>query len=80
MDKQDDEVKTCTIANEYPAYRDQPVLTKSAYSWLEGRQKQDNAEHFWRVHDKIYDLKKFAYTHPGGKEWIQLTKVIATGS
>ena len=69
----DKEVKSCTIANQYPTYRDK--FLKSAYSWLVEKKKQDNAERFWRVHDKIYDLKTFAASHPGGNQWIQITKV-----
>ena len=65
--------KSCTIANQYPTYRDKFV--KSVYSWLEEKQIQDNAESYWRIHDKIYDLNEFAAKHPGGKEWIQITKV-----
>lgn len=69
----DTELKSCTIANQYPKYRDK--LIKSSYSWLEEKQTQDYAEKFWRVHDKIYDLKDFADKHPGGKEWILITRV-----
>lgn len=28
----------------------------------------------WRVHDKLYDLTDFIERHPGGSEWISLTK------
>lgn len=28
----------------------------------------------WRIHDKLYDLSKFANNHPGGKFWIAGTK------
>lgn len=37
------------------------------YSWLEGKQIDDNAEGLWRVHDKLYDLSDFAKRHPGGE-------------
>lgn len=73
MDHTEPQLKSCTIANQYPKYRDN--VFKSVYSWLEEKQKQDNAERYWRVHDKIYDLNEFAAKHPGGKEWIQITKV-----
>jgi cytochrome b involved in lipid metabolism len=43
-------------------------------SWLEGKRTEDNAETLWRVHDKIYDLTNFIKLHPGGNEWIELTK------
>lgn len=45
-------------------------------SWLESRRTDDNAEGFWRVHDSLYDLNEFVNRHPGGADWIKLTKVI----
>lgn len=44
------------------------------YSWLDGRRREDGAEGLWRIHDKLYDLGKFAKNHPGGKFWIEETK------
>jgi cytochrome b involved in lipid metabolism len=29
---------------------------------------------FFRIHDKLYDLNSFVEKHPGGKDWISLTK------
>jgi cytochrome b involved in lipid metabolism len=29
----------------------------------------------WRVHDALYDLSSFVDVHPGGSEWLRLTKV-----
>jgi hypothetical protein len=29
----------------------------------------------WRVHDALYDLSSFISVHPGGSEWLRLTKV-----
>lgn len=46
------------------------------YSWFEGKQIDDNAEGLWRVHDKLYDLTAFVKQHPGGSEWLELTKGI----
>lgn len=34
----------------------------------------DNAEGLWRVHNKIYDLTNFVSSHPGGAEWLEITK------
>lgn len=45
-------------------------------SWLESRRNDDNAEGLWRVHDSLYDLNVFVNRHPGGADWIKLTKVI----
>lgn len=43
---------------------------------MQSRQKDDNAEGLWRVHDTLYDLTNFISLHPGGADWIKLTKVI----
>jgi hypothetical protein len=66
-------VKYTTIVNKYPSFRDDVI--KGCWKWLEGRREDDNAEGLWRVHNKLYNLKDFAVKHPGGKEWIYLTKV-----
>ncbi|CAH0605493.1 unnamed protein product [Chrysodeixis includens] len=34
----------------------------------------DGAEGLWRIHDKLYDLTSFIKRHPGGEEWLELTK------
>lgn len=56
----------------YPSGRDAPM--KSAYGFLKGRQKDDGAEGLWRIRNGLYDLENFAKSHPGGAEWIRLTK------
>ncbi|KAL7303600.1 hypothetical protein TKK_0003755 [Trichogramma kaykai] len=56
----------------YPSGRDH--FLKTAWGFLEGRRKDDGAEGLWRVHDGLYDLESFAATHPGGAEWIAMTK------
>lgn len=61
-----------TISNKYPTFRDEPV--KSVYRWLEGKCHDDGAEGLWRIHDALYDLTEFVERHPGGPEWIKLTK------
>lgn len=58
---------------KYPSLRDYPE--RSADTWLQGKILDDNAEGLWRVHNKIYDLTPFLNTHPGGRSWLQLTKV-----
>lgn len=45
------------------------------FRWLQSRQKDDNAEGLWRVHDHLYDLTDFINLHPGGVDWIKLTEV-----
>ncbi|XP_055706560.1 cytochrome b5-related protein-like isoform X2 [Phlebotomus papatasi] len=34
----------------------------------------DGAEGLWRVHDGIYDLTDFVERHPGGREWLEMTR------
>lgn len=45
------------------------------HRWLQSRKQDDNAEGLWRVHDTLYDLSGFIDWHPGGGDWIKLTKV-----
>ena len=56
-----------------PALRESPP--KSAELFLEDKRRDDGAEGLWRVHDDIYDLSSFVQNHPGGSEWLRLTKV-----
>lgn len=42
--------------------------------WLEGKRIDDNAEGLWRIHDKLYDVTDFIQRHPGGAEWLEMTK------
>ncbi|OAD59365.1 Cytochrome b5-related protein [Eufriesea mexicana] len=44
------------------------------YSFLESRRKIDGAENLWRIDNNLYDLEGFAKVHPGGEEWIRLTR------
>lgn len=47
---------------------------QTAYSFLEARRQIDAAEGLWRIRNNLYDLEGFAKFHPGGAEWIRLTK------
>lgn len=67
-------VRFTTVLNKYPTFRDDPI--NGCWKWLKGRRADDNAEGFWRVHDKLYDLRDFKKKHPGGREWLTLTEVI----
>lgn len=49
---------------------------KSADDWIEARQNDDGAEGLWRVHDGLYDLENWIPKHPGGSQWLQITKVV----
>ncbi|XP_066246438.1 cytochrome b5-related protein-like [Euwallacea similis] len=47
---------------------------QSVDMWLEDKVGTDNAEGLWRVHNGIYDLTEFVHKHPGGSEWLELSK------
>lgn len=55
-----------------PTLRETPP--KSAELFLKDKQRDDGAEGLWRVHDDLYDLSSFVDNHPGGSEWLRLTK------
>lgn len=57
----------------YPSLRDNPL--RSPGDWLQGKIIDDNTQGFWRIHDNLYDFSSFIDEHPGGKDWIRLTKV-----
>lgn len=61
-----------TIAHKYPSFRDGAI--KGCKRWLDGKRLDDNAEGLWRIHDKLYDLTDFIDRHPGGSEWLDVTK------
>lgn len=61
-----------SLGIKYPTFRDHPLHL--GYHWLEGKNIDDGAEGYWRIHDKLYNLTKFIDSHPGGKDWIKLTK------
>lgn len=56
----------------YPSGRDQPL--KTCFGFLEGRRKDDGAEGLWRIYDGLYDLESFIRNHPGGSEWLIITR------
>lgn len=64
--------KLSAISDKYPTYRDAPG--KSSYLWLDGKRVDDRAEGLWRIHDNLYDLTEFIDRHPGGPDWLRLTK------
>lgn len=65
-------MKYSTIAYKYPTYRDDAL--KGCKKWLDGKRIDDNAEGLWRVRDKLYDLTDFINRHPGGSDWLKVTK------
>lgn len=58
---------------KYPSFRDEGF--RDPIQWLTGKAIDDGAEGLWRIHDKLYDLTSFIKNHPGGEEWLELTKV-----
>ncbi|XP_067213340.1 cytochrome b5-related protein [Linepithema humile] len=65
--------KTSTVPGlAYLPARENP--SKTAAGFLQARRKIDNAEGLWRIGNRLYDLENFAKLHPGGAEWIELTK------
>lgn len=66
--------KNNTIVKKYPTFRD--TFVNGSWKWIEGKRRDDNASgSFWRIHNKLYDLNEFIDQHPGGKFWIETTKV-----
>lgn len=57
----------------YPKARDKGVMA-TVDDWLADRRRLDGAEGLWRVEDNLYDLTPFLDRHPGGREWLQLTR------
>lgn len=51
------------------------LINRPVTRWMECRRKSDKAEGLWRIHDKLYDLTDFIQRHPGGREWLEITKV-----
>ncbi|XP_049529706.1 cytochrome b5-related protein-like [Anopheles darlingi] len=60
------------ITHRYPTFRDEPA--KTTHNWLEGRRYDDGAEGLWRIGDNLYDLASFIQSHPGGPDWLRITK------
>ena len=58
----------------YPESRD-PGIMATVDNWLDDRRKLEGAEGLWRVDDNLYDLTTFTDKHPGGAQWLELTRV-----
>jgi len=67
-----DQWKKSGISHKFPSYRNYPII--SIQGWMSGKQKEDEAEGLWRVHDNLYDLTDFINFHPGGSFWLKETK------
>lgn len=67
-------VQSTLIGLKYPSRRDEGLRTGA--NWLRGRREDDGAEGLWRIGDKLYDLNGWIDKHPGGAEWLTLSKGI----
>ncbi|XP_025425694.1 cytochrome b5-related protein-like isoform X1 [Sipha flava] len=47
---------------------------KSADDWIEAHRKEDGADGLWRIHDGLYDLRRWINLHPGGPQWLEMTR------
>lgn len=41
---------------------------------MESKREDENIDGLWRLRDSLYDLTDFISSHPGGAEWLLLTK------
>lgn len=48
---------------------------RSAENWLKHKHLDDNLQGLWRIHDGLYDLSGYIDKHPGGRQWLEITKV-----
>ncbi|XP_071447528.1 cytochrome b5-related protein-like [Hetaerina americana] len=55
-----------------PSYREGGF--KGADMWLVGKRNDDSTGDLWRIHNQLYDLTDFVKIHPGGADWLTLTK------
>lgn len=44
-------------------------------AWLDSKKEDDGAEGLWRIHGKLYDFTEWIPLHPGGSDWLQISKV-----
>lgn len=43
--------------------------------WLDAKRRDDDVEGgLWRIHNSLYDLSDFINKHPGGVDWLKMTK------
>lgn len=55
------------------SFRDARI--KTTEKWLNLQRSESGADGLWRIHDGLYDLTDWMDKHPGGKDWLQMTKV-----
>jgi len=47
---------------------------KFATQWLKAKRIDDDCDGLWRIHDDLYDLSGWEKYHPGGRNWLDLTR------
>lgn len=60
-----------SVTRKFPSFRDSTARSRK---WMSSKRMDDNAEGLWRIHDKLYDLINFIQLHPGGADWLELTR------
>ncbi|RZB40751.1 Cyt-b5 and/or FA desaturase domain containing protein [Asbolus verrucosus] len=71
MPPRSEDIPVSTLKIKPPPNRS---TTQNGALWLKDKHETDGAEGLWRVHDDLYDLSSFVKSHPGGSEWLELTK------
>lgn len=56
-----------------PTYWKEPI--KDAELWMEGKKVDDDTCGLWRIRDGLYDFTEWLHKHPGGSDWLRITKV-----
>ncbi|ETO07294.1 hypothetical protein RFI_30100, partial [Reticulomyxa filosa] len=60
-------------------FEDRAGIPQTYREWLELKKKNDQnrygfGPHLWCIHNKLYDLRGFLASHPGGEQWLKLTQ------
>lgn len=61
---------------EQTKYKKSNLLDKTTAAWLQNKRNNDGAEELWRIYDGLYDVSDFIKKHPGGRFWLETTKVL----
>lgn len=70
----------CDLYTKIPSsfYKGQKSLKSLCITfcrWLDTKRDDDNVEDgLWRIRNTLYDLTDFISKHPGGPDWLQMTK------
>jgi len=65
--------KQSLITNVPPSFYNR--YRRDQQDWLESKAGDDNVEDgLWRIDNTLYDLTEFIQRHPGGPDWLKMTK------